>query len=132
MLNLLLRIKSFIPSLSIFLAIMGLIYGMYWHGQYVKSQHVLSQQIQQMATLKASQELLQSAVTKWKEEAESYNNKLKIKEVIIAKQSIASKERIKHIFKDKYSDDCTEAIHQGIVRYSKIAYPTFNWNNNTP
>jgi type II secretory pathway component PulJ len=129
MLTLLLKLKSLASTLPIFIAIAALLYGCYWHGQYKKSQAIIAQQYQTIATCQASQQLLESAVQRWKAAAAQYDKQLKRKEALVAKRTAESDKRIKTILQTQYSSDCNQAIQQGIQQAS---YVKFNWHNDTP
>jgi predicted nucleotide-binding protein (sugar kinase/HSP70/actin superfamily) len=129
MLNLLLKLKAFIPVICICAVLSAILYGQYWHTQYNKSQANNAQLIQQLANCNANQQLLESAVQRWKTAADQYDEQLKRKEAVVAKQTVESDKRVKTILQDQYSVNCNEAIQQGIQK--SIAYQ-FHWVNNIP
>lgn len=131
MLNLLLNPKSIIPVIAILIALGGLSYGWYWHSQYGKSQAANAQLIQQLATCNANQELLQSAVQRWKAAAAQQEQQLKRKEALVAKMDAESKNNISTIQQTPFSPDCDTAIKQGLelISDSKVG---FHWDNNIP
>jgi uncharacterized protein HemX len=129
MLNLLLKLKAFIPVICICALLSAVTYGYYWHTQYNKSQANNAQLIQQLATCNANQELLQSAVQRWKAAAQEHDTRLKRTEALVAKQTVESDKRVKTILQDQYSSNCDEAIRQGIKK--SIDYQ-FHWVNNIP
>jgi hypothetical protein len=106
-----------------------------WHSQYGKSQAANAQLLQQLATCNANQQLLQSGVQRWKAAAAQYEQQLKRKEALVAKQTAESNKRIKAILQKQYSPNCDEAIQQGIEQanqpHAELA-STFHWNNNIP
>jgi uncharacterized protein HemX len=129
MLNLLLNPKSILPIAALLIAIGAISYGCYWHTQYNKSQANNAQLLQQLATCNSNQQLLESAVQRWKAAAARYDKQLKRKEALVAKENAASNERIKTILQTHYSPDCNKAIAEGIDGAIK---PQFIWNNNIP
>jgi hypothetical protein len=129
MLNLLLKLKNIIPFAAILIILSVLAYGGYWRSQYNKSQVVIAQQIKANADIKASNDLLQSAVERWKVAAAQHDKLLKKKEVFVAKQTSDSNDRLNTIMQNQYSPDCGTAVSQGI---EKISYLKFNWTNNIP
>lgn len=129
MLSLLLKLKSYIPTALIFVALSAISYGWYWHSQYTKSQAIIAQQVRENATCKANQDLLESGVQRWKAAANQYEIRLKLREELVAKQSAESQKRIQAIIQTNYSPDCNTAIQQGIQQSQKLG---FHWHNNIP
>jgi hypothetical protein len=129
MLNLLLKLKSFLMPALFAMTLAAIATSWYWHGQYGKSQAVVSQLLEQNASCKASQELLESAVQRWKAAAVQHDKQLKRKEALVAQQTTQSLQRIQAIQQTTFSDDCNTAIQQGIQYSHK---PGFNWHNNIP
>jgi uncharacterized protein HemX len=129
MLNLLLNPKSILPIAAVLIVLGATSYGWYWHTQYNKSQANNAQLLQQLATCNSSQQLLESAVQRWKAAADRYDKQLKRKEALVAKQDAESDKRIKAILHTEYSPDCNEAIKAGIQQSGKLQ---FHWNNNIP
>jgi Flp pilus assembly protein TadB len=129
MLNLLLNLRSwfFIMAVCVTLSCLG--YGWYWHTQYTKMQANNAQLLQQLATCNSNQQLLESAVQRWKAAANRYDKQLKRKEALVAKENIESDKRIQAILQAHYSPDCSKAIAEGIQGTIK---PQFIWNNNIP
>jgi uncharacterized protein HemX len=123
MLNLLLNPKSILPIAAILIALGALSYGWYWHAQYNKSQANNAQFLQQLATCNGNQQLLESAVQRWKAAAARYDKQLKRKEALVAKENVESDKRIRAILQARYSSDCSAAIKQGI---EKIGNPHIN------
>lgn len=119
MLNLILKLKSFLPYCALIAAILGFSYGWYWHAQYNKAQSTISQQMKQIATCKASQELLESGVRHWKAAAAHYDAQLKRKETVVAKLNKESKQRVKEILQSTYPEGCNEAFQQAIEHIKK-------------
>jgi uncharacterized protein HemX len=127
--NLLLNLKSWLSLLAICIALSGLCSGWYWHAQYNESQANNAQLLQQLATCNGNQQLLESAVQRWKAAAAQYDMQLKRKEALVAKENTASDKRIKAILLTEYSSDCNQAIAEGIGGAIK---PQFHWTNNIP
>jgi uncharacterized protein HemX len=115
MLNLLLNPKSILPITAVLITLGAISYGWYWHAQYNKSQANNAQLLQQLATCNSNQQLLESAVQRWKAAAARYDKQLKRKDALVAKENAASNERIKTILQTHYSPDCNKAIAQGIA-----------------
>jgi hypothetical protein len=126
MLNLILKPQYLIPAL---ITLGAFSYGWYWHSQYNKAQTIIAQQTRENANIKASNDLLQSAVQRWKAAADKYDQQLKRREALVAKRTIDSDKRIKTIYQGEYSQECDQAIQQGIARLVNLE---FNWNNNIP
>jgi DNA anti-recombination protein RmuC len=135
MLLLLLKFKSYIQLALILITLSALTYGYYWHSQYGKSQAVIAQQLKEKAVCEANNSLLQSGVQRWKAAAAQYEQQLKRREALVAKQTAESNKRIKAILQKQYSPNCDEAIQQGIEQanqpHAELA-STFHWNNNIP
>jgi uncharacterized protein HemX len=129
MLNLLLNPKSILPITAVLITLGALSYGWYWHAQYNKSQANNAQLLQQLATCNSNQQLLESAVQRWKAAAARYDQQLKRKDALVAKESVESDKRIKAILHTEYSPDCNKAIKAGIQQGSKLQ---FHWDNNIP
>jgi multidrug resistance efflux pump len=118
MLTLLLKLKSLIPCGAILITILSATCGFYWRTQCKQAQATITQQIKENATCKASNDLLQSGVERWKAAANQYDRELKRKETIVAKNNVASKKRLDAILQAHYSSDCNQAIQQGLQQLS--------------
>jgi uncharacterized protein HemX len=114
MFNFLLNPKSILSIAAICIILGAASYGWYWHSQYNKSQANNAQLLQQLATCNSNQQLLESAVQRWKAAAARYDKQLKRKDALVAKENAASNERLKAILQTHYSPDCDQAIRQGI------------------
>jgi len=100
--------------IALFITLAALGFGWYSHSQYNRSQARNEALTQQLASSKAAQELLESAVQRWKKSADDYNKRLKSKETIVAKNARESDARVKEILQRQYSADCVQAIHQAL------------------
>lgn len=117
MLNFLLTPRFLISAIISFAAIS---YGYYWHHEYNKSQATISQLLEQNASCKASHDLLESAVQRWKSEAKAQETRLRRTEADIARKNIESKKRIRELQQRHFSTDCNTAIKQGIEEARKF------------
>jgi D-mannonate dehydratase len=91
----------------IVIALLGIIYGQYWHNRYIVASQKLVVVNHQLDTQTA-------AIDRLMAESARYAAQLKSKEKEVRKQDDKSKQAIRRIMNIKISTECNQAIKDGI------------------